>query len=265
MAQTLGKLANVSAEIGELDKTAEGTLKAFVSGDRMTFEFKGKDPFTALPTAKLLLSTNNLPRFSDKTDGVWRRVNLLLFSRRVPEGERVLGMDKPKWWLDSGELPGLFNWALAGRDRLRMRQKFTVPDSSRQALDQHRRDSNPARDFLLEYYEVVRVQDGDYDPDSFTSSTAMFETYACWCGDQRLKYPLSKSTFGKEVVRTFPHLKEVQKGDKEGRATRKVTVNGASKKVYPGVRFKGDPDDFPVCRSLGDHGGLNFMRPGGSQ
>src|SRR5262245_60211733 len=74
MAQTLGKLANVCPEVGELDKTAEGTLKAFVSGDRMTFERKCKDGFSARPTARLVLSTNNLPRFVDRSEGVWRRL-----------------------------------------------------------------------------------------------------------------------------------------------------------------------------------------------
>src|SRR5262249_2891693 len=99
MAQTLGKLANLCAEVGELDKTAEGTLKAFVAGDAMTFERKGKDPFTARPTARLVLSTNNVPRFADKTEGVWRRLLLVPFNRRVSDAERVPGLDKPEWWL----------------------------------------------------------------------------------------------------------------------------------------------------------------------
>src|SRR2546423_12423351 len=64
-AQTLGKLVNICPEVGELDRTAEGTLKAFVGGDRMTFERKGKDAFTARPTARLVLSTNNVLRVSD--------------------------------------------------------------------------------------------------------------------------------------------------------------------------------------------------------
>src|SRR5262245_17618758 len=113
MAQTLGKLANITPEVGELDRTAEGTLKAFVSGDTMTFERMGKDSFSARPTARLVLLTNNLPRFSDRSDGVWRRLCLLPFNRRVPDGERVYGMDKSGWWLQAqGEVPGILNWAL---------------------------------------------------------------------------------------------------------------------------------------------------------
>jgi putative DNA primase/helicase len=58
---TLGKLANVSTEIGELDKTAEGTLKAYVSGEPMAMEQKGKPVFMAIPTARLTFATNNVP------------------------------------------------------------------------------------------------------------------------------------------------------------------------------------------------------------
>jgi putative DNA primase/helicase len=74
----------VLAEVGELARTAEGTLKAFVSGDRMCFECKGKDPFTGRPTARLVLSTNNLSRFADRSEGVWRRPCLVPLNRRGP-------------------------------------------------------------------------------------------------------------------------------------------------------------------------------------
>lgn len=70
---TLGKLANIASEVGELDRVAEGFLKSFTSGDRMQFERKFKEPIEAIPTAKLVLATNNRPRFSDRSGGLWIR------------------------------------------------------------------------------------------------------------------------------------------------------------------------------------------------
>ena len=113
--------------MGELDKVAEGQLKAFVSGDLMEFEYKFKTPFSAKPTARLILSTNNPPMFSDKTDGVWRRMLLLRCSVQIPESERVAGMDSVEWWRDAGELPGILNWAIAGLVQLRKQGRFIVP------------------------------------------------------------------------------------------------------------------------------------------
>src|SRR5205814_4102 len=109
--QTLGKLANIASEVGELDKVAEGKLKGFTSGERMMFDRKGRDPVEAMPTARLVLATNNRPRFSDKSDGVWRRMLLIPFQVQITAEERVYGMDKPDWWIEKGELPGIFNWA----------------------------------------------------------------------------------------------------------------------------------------------------------
>ena len=57
---TLGKLANIATECSELDKAAEGVLKSFTSGDRMLFERKHKKSFSAMPTARFVLSANNL-------------------------------------------------------------------------------------------------------------------------------------------------------------------------------------------------------------
>jgi P4 family phage/plasmid primase-like protien len=226
MVQTLGKLANVCAEVGELDRTAEGTLKSYVSGDRMTFEWKGKDAFTARPTARLVLSTNNVPRFADKSEGVWRRLLLVPFNRRVPEGERVHGMDKPEWWVEQREAAGIFNWALEGLRRLRANgMRFTVPAVCRAALDEHRRDSDPARDFLLQHY----VADEKARP---FPSRWLYKTYLEWCEENGHKYRLSANTFGKQVRRVF--------GSADSRPHRCEPGENGVQKAWFGLRPRGE-------------------------
>src|SRR4051794_20535085 len=174
-AQTLGKLVNICPEVGELDRTAEGTLKAFVGGDRMTFERKGKDAFTARPTARLVLSTNNVPRFSDKSEGVWRRLLLLPFTRQVPVGERVAGMEKPELWLRMGEVAGILNWALEGMKRLKANStRFVEPAACRAALQEHRVESDPCRAFLEEHY----VADVQATP---LKTNDLYREYRDWC------------------------------------------------------------------------------------
>jgi P4 family phage/plasmid primase-like protien len=195
-AQTLGKLVNVCPEVGELDRTAEGTLKAFVGGDRMTFERKGKDAFTARPTARLVLSTNNVPRFSDKSEGVWRRLLLLPFTRQVPVGERVAGMDKPEFWLKANEAAGILNWALAGMQRLKANgMRFVEPAACRAALKEHRLDSDPCRAFLEEHY----VADVQAKP---LKTTLLYKEYRQWCEDNGFK-AVSANNFGRQVRRVF--------------------------------------------------------------
>jgi putative DNA primase/helicase len=196
LIQTLGKLANISAEIGELDKTAEGTFKKFVAGDLMSFERKGKDTFTARPTARLVLATNNLPYFADKTSGIWRRLLIVPFLRRVPEAERVAGMDKAGWWLDQGEVPGILVWALVGLKRLLANNwKFTECAASAATLAGHRLDCDPTRAFLDEFYRA--------DPEAEAVPSAdVYKRYQHWCEDSGHK-PLSARSFAVQVRRVF--------------------------------------------------------------
>ena len=44
LACTLGKLANIAADIGEVAKVDEGCLKSFIGGDMLKFEKKFKTP-----------------------------------------------------------------------------------------------------------------------------------------------------------------------------------------------------------------------------
>ncbi|HEX5269359.1 MAG TPA: phage/plasmid primase, P4 family [Gemmataceae bacterium] len=205
---TLGKLVNLMPEIGELDKVAEGQLKAFVVGDSMEFERKYKTPFTARPTARIVAATNNPPRFSDKSEGIWRRISLLRFTVQIPHREMIPGMDKPAYWHE--ERSGMLGWALAGLHALRTQKEFTVPKDSADTLQRLRLDANPARRFLAERYE-----EGATDPDH-TSCAAAYADYRFWCGTHG-HTPLADSTFGIEISRLFPSVRRGRRGGKADR------------------------------------------------
>jgi P4 family phage/plasmid primase-like protien len=217
LAGTLGKLANIIAEVGELDKMAEGQLKAFVTGDPIEFERKFKSPFTAKPTARLVLATNNPPQFSDKSDGLWRRMLLLHFTVQIPEAERVAGMDKVEFWQASGELPGILNWALAGLHSLRAAGRFVVPPKCQEDADRLRADSNPARRFLLEHYQAGT---------GFVATAKLYAAYAEWC-KQHGHYAQADVGFGREVARCFPTAKRDKK-----------TIDGARCWAYCGLDLR---------------------------
>ena len=216
---TLGKLANIVAEIGELDKVAEGQVKSFVSGDLMTFERKNKQPFESYPTARLVMATNNPPHFSDKSDGTYRRRLILPFSVQITEQEKIRNMDKSWWWEQAGELPGLFLWALAGLASLRQQSGFTIPQASIAAAEALRINSNPARRFIQENYIATgEVKDR-------VASKPMYREYKDWCCDTGHK-PLADCKFGVEVYR-------LSKGKvKPG----KIEVKQSRENAYVGLR-----------------------------
>ena len=210
LTSTLGKLANVCADCGEIDAVAEGYLKSFTSGDRMQFDRKGLPAIDVTPTARLMIATNNRPRFSDKSSGIWRRMLLIPFTREIPPEERVAGMDKPDWWAEQKELSGIFNWALEGLQRLRSDGRFTIPEICRTAIEEYRLDINPARSFLVDRYRQAATED------QFINVLEVYEAYSKYCeayGHRRLAAP----TFGKEVFRCFPEVTKVKRGSKAER------------------------------------------------
>jgi len=193
LTPTLGKLANIVAECGELDKISEGKLKSFTSGDSMSFDRKNLSPVEALPTARLMLATNNRPRFSDRSDGIWRRMIVIPWRIQIPSKDRIAGMDKPAFWEESGELPGIFNWAIDGLCRLRS-NGFSESKLVNAASADYRKEANPAREFLLDYYE--------HKPEAYSYIKDVYEEYRKWSEAHGYK-PLGSSQFGKEVARNF--------------------------------------------------------------
>lgn len=210
LMQTVGKLANIAAEIGEIDKVAEGHLKQFTSGDRMQFERKYRDPIEITPTARLVLATNNLPHFADRSSGLWRRMILMPFQVTIPEVDRINGMDQIAWWLAQGELPGIFLWALAGLKRLREQHRFTKSAVCDAALAEYRGDCNPAARFLRENYR--EHQNG------FLTTFELYEKYRDWCSKFRIDKPLGERNFGKEIIHTFPTAKRERRGPRNCRS-----------------------------------------------
>jgi putative DNA primase/helicase len=198
LTDTIGKLLNAAGDCGDIDKTAEGTLKSFTSGDRMYFDRKGIPGLNCIPTARLMIACNNRPRFSDRSDGIYRRMISIPWQVAISEGKRVKGMDKVSWWQKSGELPGIFRWALVGLARLRAQNGFTESEVCNRALDDYRAEMNPARAFLEELYAAK--------PTGQVLCCELYDKYQTWCNKNGHSRPLSERQFGKEIKRKFPSI-----------------------------------------------------------
>lgn len=73
----------------ELSKTS--ILKKLTGQDLIGFEYKNKNPFQERNYAKILISTNNLPETTDKTDGFYRRWLIIDFPNQFSEARDILG------------------------------------------------------------------------------------------------------------------------------------------------------------------------------
>jgi putative DNA primase/helicase len=226
---TIGKLLNVCDDLNSLDdgaKIAEGRLKSFVSGNAIQIDRKGLRPIRVTPTARLLFLTNELPHFRDRSSGVWRRLIVVPFDRTIEN--RIPGMDRPEFW--AVELPGVLNWALDGLDRLRGNGwQFSEPQACRQAREDHRIASNPAREFLVERYEPAEG--------GFVASSTLYTEYTVFCDTHGYRGKLSRRKYGEEVRRLWPAVQSGTERQYAGKCTSK-TVRG-----WVGLRAKGEADE----------------------
>jgi putative DNA primase/helicase len=196
LAATVGKLANIVEELNEVDRTAEGELKKFVSGGLMTVERKHRDPFEFRPSARLTFATNVLPKFVDRSDGLWRRMLLIPCTVQIKnEREQNKRLIDPKYWEVLGELPGIFNWALDGLMRLRAHGHFTEAQICTDAKTAFKRDANPAKLFLQDQCE--------FKTGAQVSGRKLYQEYVDFV-QAHGHFKLSEPMFSQEVKRVFP-------------------------------------------------------------
>ncbi len=221
LGYTYQKLANICSEISYVEKTAEGILKSYTAGDFISFNRKYKDPISAVPTAKLTFAGNILPRFNDKSNGIWRRILLMPFNVTIPEDQQDKRLGSR---IIKNELPGIFNWALEGLKRLREQDGFTISEASNESVKEYKEESNSCILFFKEFCEA--------DEYSEVKSDRLYEAYSFFCKSNGL-LPNSNIVFGKELKKAFPNVTKTQ---------------GPNKK-YRGIHWNG-MDDFEIMRAL---------------
>tara|TARA_Y100000310_G_C20677763_1_gene814084 strand:- start:57 stop:1988 length:1932 start_codon:yes stop_codon:yes gene_type:complete len=206
--ETLGKLINIMPDVSEVEQVNEGTLKSFTSGDMMFFDRKGISGLSCIPTARMMLSCNDRPRFSDKSSGLWRRMLIVPWDIVITEEEKTLGMDKHWWWTNSNEAAGILNWAIVGLKRLQAQCRFTESRKSDKEVEDYRRSMNPTRDFLCD----ALIE----HPDESIGTDEIFKAYREWCVENGHRSAAKKSLVA-ELQRIFPNVTRCRVRNWEGK------------------------------------------------
>ncbi len=199
VASMMGKMVNMSNESGRNIKgTAETVLKTLTGGDTYSFEAKYKNPTSCLPTAKIMLATNELPRFNDRSRGTWRRVLLVPFELNVADDK----VDKYLFYNLVKELPGILNWALKGMLSLQENFGFTKLSDHDEMLHNYRNEADPSRDFLLEFYEYAEDARGK-------NAASVYEHYKNHCRENGFQ-AMASTGLGKQIHRVFPKVEKIR-------------------------------------------------------
>lgn len=147
-------------------------FKQIVGGDTcITASHKNKKPFEFFPYCKVVMSTNNLPDTRDRTDGFYRRLQFIHFSKYFSEEEKDVNLTEKL----KTELPGILNWALVGLQRLRENDyRFSHCKSSDRLLHEYRVEQNPFLEFVSECLNVDT-------PQSKEENKIVYNSFKDWC------------------------------------------------------------------------------------
>lgn len=201
LAQIEGKLANICSDVSETSRVAEGLIKQIIAGDLINIPRKYLSALQSSRMPFLIFSANQMPTWRDRSSGLYRRALVLMFNVQIPESEQDRRFVDSQFWIDSGELSGIFNRAIAARIRLYKNNGFTIPISSQETLDEHRKESNSARQYLSDYWEYV----GTSSRDLRVCKKSLFRQYRNWAADQNTT-AMNANNFSREVKRVFPGI-----------------------------------------------------------
>jgi putative DNA primase/helicase len=207
-----------------------------ISGeDTLTIDRKFRDPWTGqLPTRFVILS-NELPRLTDTSGALASRFVVLTLTRSF------YGRENPDLTAELlAELPSIFNWSLDGLERLRARGRFSVPQSSKDAIRELEDLGSPVGAFLRD--ECIR------GPEVSTPVDAIYAAWKAWCQDHGRDHPGTQQTFGRDLRAAVPGLKVTQPRGPDGRQHRhyqgiRVCDHGRDEHGVPCEHGRGDPDD----------------------
>jgi putative DNA primase/helicase len=176
-----------------------------ISGeDSLTIDRKYRDPWTGRLPTRILILTNELPRFADSSGALASRFVILILTTSF------YGRENPRLTDELlEEAPGIFNWALEGLDRLRDRGHF-VPPASAQEAQRHLEDlASPVGAFVRDLC-VVR-------PAFEVTTDDLWAAWKQWCLEEGRDRPGTRAVFARDLRAAVPGLTPIRPRDGQDR------------------------------------------------
>lgn len=192
-AELTGKLANIGDDIGDEWISNAATFKKVVSGDVVTVEKKGKDPYKLRSFAKFFFSANSLPRIGRGKDSAAILDRLVIipfdatFSRSDADYDPFI-----KYKLRSEEvMEALIAKSIPALKEVLADQEFAHCDKVANSLQEYEKSNDP----IVEFFE-------DLDESEYLNEPikTVYQRYTAFCISNNLQ-AISAIEFQKRVKR----------------------------------------------------------------
>lgn len=194
-AELTGKLANIGDDINDEWVSNTAIFKKVVSGDTVTAERKGKDPFKLRSFAKFFFSANSLPRLGRGKDSsaVFDRLVVIPFDAKFTKDDADYD-PFIKYKLRSEEvMEALIAKAVPALREVLIDQEFATCERVKQNIDEFEKSNNP----ILEFYEELDECDYINEP-----VKAVYQKYNSFCLSNNLQ-AMSAIEFKKQMKKQF--------------------------------------------------------------
>ncbi len=170
-------------EVSQGRKLAESLVKQLTGQDTISARFLFGEYFDFRPQFKLFLGTNHKPVIKDTSHAMWRRIRLIPFPVEIPEVEQDRELSEKL----KAELPGVFNWLLAGCLQWRY-GGLGVPKEVLAATEDYQAEMDAVGNFISDCCLLA--------PGASATAKEIYKAYEEWAKESGEKRPLSQRSFG---------------------------------------------------------------------
>lgn len=200
-SQLAGKLVNIGDDIGEEFIVDTSVFRKLVTGERMTVEMKGKDPFQFNNYAKFLFSANKIPRMRDPTGAVKRRMVIIPFDAKFSPDDEDYDPYIIDKLLSEGSMKYLIKIGMEGLRRVLKNKKFTESKKVQEQIREYELSNNP----ILGFFEEIELSEILNEP-----TKSIFQRYTAYCNDNNLQ-PMASVEFSRKVCKQYNLRTSVKK------------------------------------------------------
>ena len=211
-AELNGKLANIGDDINDEWVSNTATFKKVVSGDVITVEKKGKDPFKLRSFAKFFFSANALPRLGKGKDSsaVMDRLVIIPFNATFTKKDADYDPFIKYKLREEIIMESLIAKAIPALREVLSEQEFASCDKVAESLVEFEKSNNP----ILEFFD--ELEESDYMNEPIKD---VYRKYTTFCFSNNLQ-AISALEFRKQVKKQF------------GLVIKSITVDGKKVRIY---------------------------------
>ena len=194
-AEINGKLANVGDDIDNAYIAKTSIFKKVVSGDVITTERKGKDPFKLRSYCKFFFSANSLPRMGNGRDSaaVLDRLVIIPFDAKFSKQDADYDPFIKYKLRKEDVMEALIAKSVVALREVLADQEFAKCDKVLKNLEEFEKSNNP----LINFFE--ELDDRDYLNEPIT---AVYQKYSTFCLANNLQ-PISAIEFQKQMKKQY--------------------------------------------------------------